>query len=168
MERHRQFPWFGTVEAVLEKNLVTFLAMFFAVKWRLCWQLRQLSVVTGGFGFVPTFRRFLLTCCYRTNFEACELRVWGQGFVGECTCCTPEPPRLCLKCVVSWQSQVSCQRLEAVHCGLLKGRIACGNGRRCISNGTWLLSIAEQKSALELVCRIDGLLSPSRILEEEF
>lgn len=32
VERHRQFPWFGTVEAVLEKNLVTFLAMFFAVK----------------------------------------------------------------------------------------------------------------------------------------
>lgn len=34
--------------------------------------------------------------------------------------------------------------------------------------GVWLLLIAEQKSALELACRIDGLLSPSWILEEEF
>lgn len=134
----------------------------------LCWHRRELSVVTGGFGFVPTFRRFLPTFRHRTNFEVRKLPVWGQGFVGERTSCTPEPPRLCFKCVVGWQSQVSCQHLEAVHCGLLKGCVACCNGRRWISNGTWLLSIAEQKSALELVCRIDGLLSPSRILEEEF
>lgn len=70
---------------------------------------------------------------------------------------------------------IPCQRLESVHCGLLKSRFACCNHFGGVQLRETDFERHEQclavvdcgtKSALELVCRIDGLLSPSRILEE--